>query len=73
MDFEETLALLSIERPAGWLRHRDGAWAPVWATGLVGAAFTTAELHTITTAEPLHRPDTPVAGDITTNENRNSS
>ncbi|MFE3756535.1 hypothetical protein ACFXO9_19725 [Nocardia tengchongensis] len=60
MDLDQTLALLSIEQPARWLQYRDGSWAPVWESGLVGDSFTAAELHTLIPTERLPNTITPI-------------
>ncbi|MFE3196282.1 hypothetical protein ACFXHA_45305 [Nocardia sp. NPDC059240] len=44
MSAEGVLALLSGDRPAGWLQYLDGSWAPVAEDGRVGPPITAEDL-----------------------------
>ncbi|AYF77151.1 hypothetical protein D7D52_28790 [Nocardia yunnanensis] len=41
---EEAIALLSEERPVGWVQYPEGGWAPVTEDGRIGETFTAADL-----------------------------
>ncbi|MGW4771848.1 hypothetical protein ACWEO2_27895 [Nocardia sp. NPDC004278] len=56
-----------IGRPAGWLQHDDGSWAPVDDRGYVGQTFAfelddhhEIDEHAVITVEPISIDDTEV-------------